>query len=154
MLVAIAVLALVATVVALNAPPQRSAAQEEAEQLAARLKLAIETAVLTGAPLRLEIDQSGYAFLRRRGGAWEQTGRQSLAGGRFSVPVEIDLGSAGRSHENERFLNAAYAAEEEDDTHHVLIDPLGTSTPFSVLIGGVNAVAVSLSSEGEIEVMK
>lgn len=153
MLVAISVLALAATIVAVNAPPQRSSAQIEAERFAARLQLALETAVLSGAPMRLDIDEAGYVFSQYRDGEWAPSERRALAGERFLSPVAIDADALDPAYQNEKFLNTAFA-EEEEKTHRILLDPLGAAAPFSVVIGGVGGFVVSLNAHGGVEVAK
>ncbi len=150
MLLALAVLGMTAAIVVFNAPQRRSVAQQQAQTFAARLQLAQETVILTGTPLRLDLDAKGYEFFRFEEGEWRSKISELPPGGKFLVHVDLQVGASDSTYENQRYLGAKYA--EETENRYVLIDPIGAVTPFSVLFSGEDPITVSMKSTGVVQI--
>lgn len=118
-LVVLALIAIAASIAALNAPPPRSEAKEEAERFAARLDVAFSTALAGGAPVRLEVDPSGYAFKIYDGEAWRPPSRDARLEGRRPKGVVVSVVSRDAAFSNEK------SEDEGDEPIPILIDPLG-----------------------------
>ncbi|MBY0422046.1 MAG: GspH/FimT family pseudopilin [Parvularculaceae bacterium] len=117
-LVVLALIAFAASVAALNAPPPRGKAKEEAERFAARLDAAFSAALVAGAPVRLDVEKDGYAFKLYDGEKWAPPAADARLGARRPKGVAIAVVSR----------DPAFANEERDDGKTptpVLIDPLG-----------------------------
>ncbi len=150
MLLSLAILAFGASIVSLNAPPRRSEALDDAERLAARLQMAVETATLSGSALRLDINADAYQFYRYENGRWQETDPLSLSGRRFTSSVQVNLGDVDAFIENERILNGG--AVKRSDLYQIIIDPIGPITPISVAFGAGAPVCVSLDEFGNVAI--
>ncbi len=150
MLLSLAILAFGASIVSLNAPQRRSEALDDAERLAARLQMAVESATLSGRALRMDINSDAYQFYRYENGRWQETDPQSLSGRRFTSLAKINFEAADAFSENERILNGVTAARS--DLYHVIINPIGPMTPISVAFSGGAPVSVSLDEIGNVAI--
>lgn len=91
-LVAIAIGAILMTVVGLSVRSADRGLQVDAERLALLLGLAREEAQIRGAPIRFEADDLGYRFLIRRGVRWEPLlDDRDLRAREWSAPTDIAL---------------------------------------------------------------
>jgi len=70
LMVALAIAGLAATAVVIALPGGMARPALAAERFAARLAAARDSAVIDGQPVACTIDAMGYAFARRRNGAW------------------------------------------------------------------------------------
>ena len=70
MLVAMLVMALLATTVVMTAGGGRGGVGADASRLASRIAAARETAIISARPVGVWISSSGYGFDLREGGAW------------------------------------------------------------------------------------
>lgn len=156
LLVVIVILALASSVVLLNAPPSRPKVKDDAERFAARLTLAMDEAVATGAVMRVSIDAKGYQFERLKAGEWTP-----LDDDRFFGRRDFDKGSLAKveikdaANDNARALGGEErpdAAEEgdEEERSDIALDPLGVQTAFSVRFSSVDGVVVVTVDEGGV----
>lgn len=70
-MIVIVIIGLMSSLVLLNMPASEKTAREQAEELAARLTLASQSAVLSGETVGVTLTNDGYGFLRRRATGWE-----------------------------------------------------------------------------------
>ena len=70
MLIAMLVMALLATTVVLAAGGSRRGVAADASRLASRIAAARETAIISARPIGIWISRSGYGFDLREGGVW------------------------------------------------------------------------------------
>ncbi len=109
MMVVMVIIALAATAVVLAMPEANGGVAAEAERFAARAKAARDAAIVEARPALLSVDAAGYAFARRRRGAWQaqsryewEAGTQASGGGaRFDTtglaePALVTLQRGGR----------------------------------------------------------
>jgi general secretion pathway protein H len=128
LLIVVSILAFVAAVVALNAPPNRSNAQEEAERFAARAKAAAEYAVIAGRPTAIEVSASGFRVLVYSNGAWRDAPDRRQ--GRRSFPNGVGVALA---MEDPSYANRVRSGDARDEApRRILFDPIGAATPFAI----------------------
>lgn len=125
-----AILAFAASIVALNAPPPRSLAKAEAERFAVRVRAAFEDSVLDGAVARIAIGPDAYHVEKLVANEWKLdirprrfTERRMPAG----VAVVATLRDPAAANEPQEETDA-----EADEPVSIVIDPIGTTTPFEV----------------------
>ena len=108
--------------------------EEEADRLAALLRLAQEEAILAARPLGLRVEPDRYVFLQPDG----EEGWQPLAGDRVfkarTVPEVVDLSVTVEG------LDAALSASESEDEDgpapHLVLLETGELTPFEITVRG------------------
>lgn len=150
-LVVLGLIALFASIVALNAPPPRAPARLEAERFAARLDAAFAAAVASGAPVRLDIDAAGWSFRTFDESGWtEPKGAPALAPQRFGRDVAATVLSVDASSANER----AETKDKKDATQSVVIDPLGGDGATVAFAGGGARWIVTLDPQGAVTVTR
>ncbi len=129
LLVVMAILALAASVIVLNAPPARSLAKEESERFAARLGAAWEDSVIQGKAMSVAVGARGYRIERYVGGQW----KEEVSGRRFAsrtVPEGVVLLATVEDPAAGNEKKTA-DAEEVRETR-IILDPIGLTTPFKV----------------------
>lgn len=133
-LVALSILAVTAgaLMLSLGGIGRGAAGEQEANRLAARLQLAADLALVTGAPLALRWDPGGYQFL-----AWDP------AGGDWRPSGEGDLGAW-------RALPAALrlARDDSDDPRPIRIEADRPRTAVLRIDGGRSAWRVDFDGIG------
>jgi type II secretion system protein H len=133
-LVVIVILALASTVVLLNAPPSRPEVREDAERFAARMQLAFDEAITSGENARVSIDAAGYEFQVLRAGEWaNRKDDRLLSRARINARSVMSIVIADGTNENARALGVEerdVEDEEDDGAFLILLDPLGSQTPF------------------------
>ena len=107
---------------------------------------------MTGAPIRLEIDESGYRFFERDDNTWRESGKKQLAHVSFSQYAAIVEAPAEYAFQNERYLNGDSGEEEESVI--LDIDPIGGISPLAVSFGVEDKHKVSLDAEGQVLVTR
>lgn len=126
LMVVIFLMGLISGVVALTLPPQMSAAEREAQRLAARLHLAMEDAVMTGDALGFGANARGYGFFRLRRGQWRQIEDDRMFGAQDWEPgVSAIIETRGFTLEPDG---------AEDLRPVIRFDPLGGATPFAIVL--------------------
>lgn len=90
LMIVLVILGLAATAVIMTLPDPRPSLAAEAEVLAARLVRAREEAVLTNRTIEVTLDETGYAFRRRAGGAREPMAAEPFAPRTWTQAVEVD----------------------------------------------------------------
>lgn len=132
LLVVLAILAFAAFVVVLNAPPMRPPAQEAAERFAARIRSALDTAVIDGAAYRLEAQPSEYRIVRYDGTAWTPVFRENLASGRKDVLLRAELAEAAVSNALALNGEAAAGRNGKKETFEIPLDPFAGGPAVNV----------------------
>lgn len=151
LLVVLAMIAMLAGVVVLNAPPVAGEAQREAERFAARIDLAAQTAITSGAVLGVELRNDGYRFLQFQRGAWAQASADDFKAGAFSADVAVAFSfyEPAKSNEPEDVRDDEEVALAPD----VVFSPTGETTPVVVSFATPRAaVAVTLNNVGVVRV--
>ncbi|WP_300974999.1 GspH/FimT family pseudopilin [Sphingomonas sp. LHG3406-1] len=93
LLVVLAVMGLLAGIAVWRWPAGDERARTDAVALASRIAAARDQAILSGRPLALEVDQTGYRFEARSGGRWQPATDASLRERRWSGNVRPALPS-------------------------------------------------------------
>lgn len=128
-----AILALAATLVVLNAPPTRNAGRSAATDLAEALRTAIDSAIITGAVYRLEIDAQSWRIDRLTSDGWTEQNKASDFAARGGL-LRLEIDDAAQS--NRLALTGERARRPERNAEAVttaLLDPLGGAGAFDVL---------------------
>ena len=147
------IIALTASVVALNAPPPAGKARLEADRFAVRLQLAAEQAVMTGTLIGLELTPSSYRFFRYERGDWRLINAEPLQDGVFPADVAVAFELADLSRENEE--QQEVTVDESVAAPNVLFSPTGETTSLAVDFRSRRArVSLALDDAGELEVMR
>lgn len=156
LLVVIVILALASSVVLLNAPPVRPEARDDAERFAARMQLAFDEAIATGAVMRVSIDALGYGFETLQAGKWKAVeGKAPLARKLYDERSTATVEVADAANDNARALGSEERVtavdgeeQEDDDVRRIALDPLGAQTPFSVKFSSPQGAWIVTISEG------
>lgn len=128
LLVVMAILAFVATLAVVNAPPARSSAKEEAERFAARVQAAWEDAVIRGSVASVALDARGYRVERLVGQEWVPDETRRRFGARAlppAVALVVELRDPAGANEKD-------TEEAEPAAPRIVLDPIGATTPFAV----------------------
>lgn len=152
LLVVLAILALAASVVVLNAPPAADGARVEAERFAARVDAAMAFSLATGAPVRLAATPADYRFERYAKGQWTVLEAEGPPGPR-ALSREVVLAV---ETQDAAFANAAPAEAGEDEMRRYLIlDPAGIGDAFAVVFSdGEQTWRVEIDHAGKITVAR
>jgi len=126
------IIALTASVVALNAPPPAGRANVEADRFAVRINLASEQAVMTGALIGLELTPAAYRFFHYERGDWKPMDSGRLRDGVFPADVAIAFELPDAPRRNEPLQEI----DEDDDASNaapnILFSPTGETTAVKV----------------------
>lgn len=152
LLVALAILALVASVAVMSAPPPHGAAREEADRFAARLRAAFDAAIFSDRSLRLEISKNGYGFSAFEDGAWTSVKDVDALKPHTLRRVSLRVEIADPTLKNEEAAKTMTAAKN-DDVRRVVFDPVGLAQGFTVEFSDrTEHWRVSYGSDGAIKV--
>jgi len=159
LLVVLAIVALVASVAVLNAPPPPNDARREADRFAARLQAASQQAIMTGAVIGLDVSAQDYRFYIYNRGAWTLADDARLAPGRFPADVSIMVEVSGQTESNETESNEQGGVEREgdDDTPAPVIffTPTGETTPLHLRFSARRRFwTLDLNSSGKVSVAR
>lgn len=130
LLVVMAILAFVAGLIALNAPPAQSQAKAEAEKFAARARAAWEEAVIDGAVFSIAVTPAGYEVDKLDNGEWKPAdkgryfSRRTAPRGVSLAAVLTDPAALNKKPET--------VDKPEDAPARIILDPIGVTTPFVV----------------------
>ena len=153
LLIVLLIIALTASVVALNAPPPTGKARLEADRFAARMQLAAEQAVMTGALIGLELTPSSYRFFRYERGDWRAIDTRQMQEGIFPADVAVAFELADLSRKNEE--QQEVSVDEAIAAPNVLFSPTGETTSLTVDFRSRRArVSLILDDAGELEVVR
>lgn len=128
-----AILALAATLVVVNAPPPRSDIKLSAETLARELQTAIDDAIINGGRWRLEISPNEWRLVTIEGGEWVETAASGVS--LRDALLETTISDPAAS--NEMALSGArpdQAARHQDGPSIITLEPLGDMVGFHVTI--------------------
>lgn len=157
LLVVIVILALASTVVLLTAPPLRPPVRDEAERFAARLQLALDEAITSARPMRVKIDAEGYAFETLEEDDWAPVeGVPVLARREFDDGITMTPKIADAANENARALGVEEqdeAAEDDEGSYAVPLDPLGAQLAFTMKFSSSDGVwTAAVDESGKVSV--
>ena len=159
LLVSLAIIAFVASVVALNVAPPRDPGKRQAEQAAARLQFAADAAILTNRLIGVEVDETALSFFQYARGQWQPLQSDRIRGMTFdsNVSVGVEVIEAARQNEtNDTQIGVTQIGgilddEESTPAPIVLLTPTGETTPMRIVFrnrrGGHQ---LSLSDSGEV----
>lgn len=151
LLIVLSIIAMVAGVVIINAPPARSELRDDADRIAAQLDFAVQEAITSGALIGILLEETGYSFYLYRRGEWRETGSRHLAGARFGSDYAVSINLEQQAKRNELVSGRE---EPEGEIHpQVIFSPTGETTAFSIgLQDRQGAFLVSLNASGKVEV--
>ncbi len=137
-LAAVAITAIMATLVVLNFPTigPGTSADRSAAILGARVQLASQHAIVSGAVVGLHVDEQGYRFHQFHGGAWGAVrGAEALAPAQWPPDAVVTLEIEG----------APDLSDLDEDEIAALpplvrLDPTGMATPFSIQVAHLDSV--------------
>ncbi|MEZ5897488.1 MAG: prepilin-type N-terminal cleavage/methylation domain-containing protein [Parvularculaceae bacterium] len=152
LLVVLVILALASTAVLLNTPPARPGVQEEAERMAARIRIALDESMTTRKSFRLVLDEGGYDFEVFTQGQWTQMpDHRFLARRDFSKGVTAEISTAEAAMANARSLGES-ARPVIDEKTRLTLDPLGAQDQLQVRLSSRDgAFLVKLDATGVAE---
>jgi len=133
-MVAVLVMALLASAVLLTTPDPGPRLADEAERLAARLMHAREAALTANRPVEMALDAQGYAFREQRRGRW--------------TPLEDGPFQPKRWPEG-----LAVSVEAGEGRSAVRFDSTGAAEPVTVrLANRIDTVALTVDAQGEVRI--
>ena len=150
-LIVLALIALLASVAVLNAPAIRSGARDDAEVFAARLDAATDLALISGAPVRVELSSAESVFSSFDDGAWRALESPRVLRRRaFHRDVAVTLLSFDAA-----LTDADAPKGERDDVRRFLIDPVGGAGATSIAFADSRGRwVVSLDASGKPKVAR
>lgn len=132
LMVVLVIVGLMAAAAVLAIPEPGGGLRAEALRFAARAQAARELAVTDNRTIALRLDESGYAFLSRRGGAWEPIGATPLASERWQEGTVAAMEGQGRS---------------------IIFDSTGFAEPARVRLGrGGESAVIEIDDGGHVHV--
>jgi len=157
LLIVLAIVALVASVAVLNAPPPANDARREADRFAARLQAASQQAIMSGAVIGLDLSAQDYRFYVYDRGAWSLADEASLAPGRFPSDVSVLVEIPGQAEGNEARGNDQGGVENSDDgaAPVIFFTPTGETTPLHLRFAARRRFwTLDLDSGGKVSVAR
>ncbi|WP_425408603.1 type II secretion system minor pseudopilin GspH [Hyphococcus sp.] len=150
LLVVLAIIAMIASVVVLNAPPARSDIDRASEVLAARTAFAADEAITAGITVGLSVTESGFRFLQYDDGEWSETSKPQLRPYTFSANYAVSFDAQETAAQNER--SESPRDEERRPEPEIRFTPTGETTPFTMTFRSRRGTAaVSLNDAGEVK---
>ncbi len=151
LLIVLSILAMVAGVVIINAPPGRSDVREAADRFAVRLDFAAQEAMTKGVLIGMTLEDEGYAFFSYNRGEWTTLENSHVAGEDFpsDYAVTFELKQAAKRNEPAEKKRESEAGIQPD----ILFSPTGETTGFSAIFQDRQKVfSVTLDNAGRVEV--
>ncbi|WP_417488507.1 GspH/FimT family pseudopilin [Maricaulis sp.] len=143
-LIAVSLMALMATTIALAASPERDPLRREAERLVVRLHEAEQEAVISGQPVGLTLTDGGYAFTNYVDGEWRLLRNH---------PTLQPRGFASEISLRSDMIALAWHPDGVVAYPAVFFDPAGLNDPFRILLeGGSQSYAILLDDTGRLRV--
>tara|TARA_R110002096_G_scaffold122961_5_gene266219 strand:+ start:476 stop:970 length:495 start_codon:yes stop_codon:yes gene_type:complete len=124
-LIAVSIMALMATTIALAASPERDPLRREAERLVVRLHEAEQEAVISGQPVGLTLTDGGYAFTNYVDGEWRPLRNH---------PTLQPRGFAQEMTLRSDTIALAWHPDGVVVYPAVFFDPAGLNNPFRILL--------------------
>lgn len=154
LLVVLAIIALVAGFVALNAPQGSNEARDAADAFAAKLSMASTQSIMTGTAIGLEISTEDYAFYAYGRGEWAPLNDGRLIGGTFPADLAVEADAAAIFGNEDRAPQRNSDEEKNKPAPIVLFGPTGETTPLRVAFSqGRDTWFVTMDSGGEIDIV-
>ncbi|WDI31247.1 type II secretion system minor pseudopilin GspH [Hyphococcus flavus] len=153
LLVVLAIIAMAASVVVLNAPPPARAVDDASEKLAARIDFAAAYSVTAGVTLGLEYSESGYRFLTYRRGEWSELTDPEFAAQSFPADIAVAFAEEAPAKKNER--DEQREEDEDKPNPAIRFTPTGETTPLEVRFQSARGSAiVVLDNVGKVRISK
>jgi len=121
LLVVIFLIGLMSAVVVLNMPKGDRGPNEQAQALAARLRMAAEESITTGRTLGARVTDLNYEFQVLKAGQWQGVGNDRI--------LPADYWQEGTMVEV-----AANGREKAEAGPTIIFDPIGMVTPFTITL--------------------
>lgn len=142
-LLAVTIVAAGSALVIANMPPPEPTLAREATTFAARLQAAADEAVISGQPIGLDVDATGYGFRRRDAGAWREiAGDRSLARRTWASDVAVTVVREGEQLGRKRLEDLGLEDRESAFGESGPADPVGRFDPT----GSATALQLELRS--------
>jgi general secretion pathway protein H len=139
---ALAIIALVASVVLLAAPGPDRTTRDAAERLAARLAAASEESIVRNRPVALVVTNEGYGFARLEENGWVQIEAAS--------PLTFRAWPEGVTY---RVDSASTDSVQREAGRVVRFDAMGGATPTRIVLSGAGArFRVEIDGQGAVHV--
>ncbi|GJL90721.1 MAG: hypothetical protein DHS20C04_03800 [Hyphococcus sp.] len=153
LLIVLSIVAMVAGVVIINAPPARSDLRQDADSFAARLDFAAQDAITRGVLIGMTLSEGGYEFYTYNRGEWREREDQHVAGEAFSSDYTVKINKTQTAERNEI---TETKRESEAGVHpDVLFSPTGETTEFSVSFKDRrDTFSVTLDNAGHVAVIQ
>ena len=155
-LVVLALAAMVAGIVVINAPPGRSDIRRTAERLAARLDFAAEDAVTEGALIGMRLGETGYSFYRYERGEWKEDVAPRLNAENFPADFSVAVTREAAAKKNEPEIRRPDDRRREDEKiirPDLRFLPTGETTPVTVVFKDRReSWRVTLDGSGHVDV--
>ena len=155
-LVVMLIAAMVSGIVVMSIGMPSGAVKDDSERLAAKLTMASDAAVTTGAVIGLQLSEERYDFYRYDRGEWTP-GVDKLSGAAFSPDVAVEISVADAAMKNQQTQKKFFKEKEEEASPHpsVIFLPTGETTPLEVAFGkGAASSSVTLNGAGKAEVVR
>lgn len=146
-----AILALAATIVIINAPPRQSAARTAALEFGDALRIADDQAIVAGGVHRLEISNGNWRITRLENEEWTLYREAASADG---MTLSVDVEEIAKSN-----LSALTGERGEKRDRNaptiVAVDPFGDAPAFELRFrGDRESWSVRRSASGEIKMVR
>ena len=146
LLVVVFLVGLLSGVVVLNMPKTGRGPDEDAQALAARLRMAAQESITTGRMFGAKVGDFSYRFQVLRAGRWEDVARNpTLPAGYWREGTMVEVSAGG--------------GQEAEAAPTILFDPIGLVTPFtirlvrdgrSLTLNGDGKGGVSISGDADV----
>ena len=153
LLVVMAIIALVASFVAINAPPPQNNARTEADRFALSLQTAASDAIMTGQVIGLEITTPEYKFYTYNRGEWSPIASGPLRPGAFDDDVAVAVEAIGElQNDPEPTLTRA---DRDAPAPTFFFSPTGEATPLMARFQNDRRFwTLTLENDGDIKVVR
>ena len=152
----LAIVALSASVIILNAPSAPGEERDAADRFAARLTVASHLSITSGRLIGLEVDETAFQFFEYRDGEWETPDDKALASASFPAGIAVEITVSEETAKNVEKDDSDEGDREEDKPFpSVFFAPTGDVTALSATFTTRRgSQIVNLSDTGEIEVRR
>ncbi len=146
-----AILALAATIVIINAPPRQSAARAAAGDFADALRASVDHAIVAGGVHRLEVTEENWRIAELEDREWTAFRQGEEARG---LSLSVDMEEVPKS--NLSALTGERGERRERDAPVIVaVDPFGDAPPFEIRFrDGRESWSVRRGENGDIRVAR